>query len=710
MKFEEQIHLLISENEVPDRLSPENIALMLKQKTAEKNTKPSVPAISMNTKKQALRFRSSAAVAACVALTFGIVAFVNDNGAGLPIAVLSSSQEARTAENYADVYKAIHDMFVKNGSMITTENPTPSPNKGEIIAPSDSDPAPAANTVVPYEMDTGLEEGIAQADILKTDGKNLYYAANNTLYVVSTENGKMTLLSKLATDKNIPAEIYIEQNRLIVLSNNTVAVPYEIRHSETTASSETTTAVSDTATVPGDSSLPSDTSATTSVTAGTTGSSAAETAGSTSKTGNDTSTETKIPSTVLQNNVVVEVYDITDSQSPKLVTTYKQNGSYISSRMIDSTLYLVSNYSGYQTKPLETQEDLDNYVPSYSVNGNKAYVEAKDIIIPPALSSTSYSVVSGLNIMDAAPVASVKAVLGNVKEVYSSSSALYLVGNAPSANAKDNSLLTRFGFNAGTLEYTNSVTFPGTLISGQSLNEYNGNLQVASVTTGGKSGKASAGVYIFGADLKSVGSLTGLSPDKEVSNVRFEEDKAYILQEGDQTPLVVSITNPQEPQLQEGASGSEAYLRNYAENRKLGLGREYNADGKLVGLKLTMFDSSTAELKELYSISISGDIPANLVGSAVDANALLLEPSAGLIGVPTVSQGEYGYRNLYSLISYDEAAGFASKGALEYNDVDAHYAFSRGLHLGDALYAFSGGRVVSAQLSDLKVIETLALK
>ena len=121
MNFDEKLSMLISEAEIPEQLSPENTALMLKQKTADKNKKPSVPAISMKSKKQAMIFRSTAAIVACFALVFGIMAFVNNKGTALPAGYLDNDVEVREAENYSDVYKGIQDAFVKNGKIIDDE-------------------------------------------------------------------------------------------------------------------------------------------------------------------------------------------------------------------------------------------------------------------------------------------------------------------------------------------------------------------------------------------------------------------------------------------------------------------------------------------------------------------------------------------------------------------------------------------------------------
>lgn len=710
MNFDEKINELINETEIPDCLSPKNIAIMLNQKTADKNIKLSASVISMKSKKKAIRFRSSAAVAACVALALGVTAFVSDNGTALPIGYLESAGEVKEAENYSDVYKVIQDAFVKNGNIIENDpdstNTQGSPTKTEntpTTEPTDTD----INAVVEYGITAEQVEGVAEADILKTDGTNLYYVANNSLYVVSTNNGKMTLLSKIAVANNYPVEMYIDQNKLTVISNNVVETPYETKPSETTTKAAGTEAGTVTTVV---SATGSSTTAKTSDTSA----AASETTGSTSTKGTSpSSTETTIPSTILQSNAVVEIYDITDKTAPKLMTTYKQSGNYISSRMIESSLYLVTDYSKYQTKPLENKDDLDNYVPAYYINDVKAYIDAKDISIPTQVNSTGYAIVSGLNVQDENPLASIKAVLGDVKNIYCSASNLYLVGNLASMNEKDSSSITRFTINKGSVAYSANVSVEGKIVNQLSMDEYSSSFRIATTTTDAKTAKHYSNIFVLGTDLKPLGSITNLCADKTVKTVSFSKDTAYIVTNEDEDPVTITLADKANLKqvTDKSTSSYSSYLHKYSENRLIGLGNELDKKGNQIGLKLSMFDSSNAsDIKEISSISLDGNISDAFLDEVIYRKALLIDSTNNIIGIPTVGQGEYGYKNLYYVITYDETKGFVQKGFLEYNDVEQNFEFNRALFSGDVFYALSNGRIVSAQLSDLKVIEALLLK
>jgi len=694
MKFEQKINELINDVEVPECISPENIAIMLRQKTSSANLKPFEPQISMKSKKKAIAFRSSAAIAAGFALVLGVMAFVKDNPA-LPIGYLESAEEIKEAENYADVYKVIQDAFVKNGT--SKEDNTIEPDQTTASATgTQTKTGQTQNTgdsqkSISYDISGSSLNDVAEADILKTDGNNLYYIANGSLYIVSANGGKMTLLSKASSTGTYPVEMYINGNRLIVISNNTVETPYETAISQETAASETTAAQSET-------------SATSGTTAGEEAQKQISEGDKGAQTGGNSKTEKKIPSSVLQTNTVVEIYDISDKAAPKIVSTYKQNGSYISSKMQGNAVYLVTSYSGYQTKPLDNKEDLDNYVPAYYINDAKNYIQASDICIPSQAGSTSYAIVSGLDVQGASPLVSIKAVLSNAKSIYFSDSYLYIAGSGNAIGDKNSTLLTRFSIKDGTISYSANASVEGAVINSSAMNENSGNLRLVTLTTDSKSGKRYSNIFILGSDFKISGSLTGICADKTVSNVLFEDGKVVLMSASAQVLAEINLSD-NEAKLSKTSSSLPVIYCKYSDDKFAGISGILDKSGNVKSIKLSMYDSN---LKELSSVELDGALPDSFSNDTESKNVLFFDSQSGLIGIPAVSKSEYGFKNLYYLVSYG-GDGLKLKGKLEYNDVEQNSSFNRAIVSGDILYAFSNERIVSAQLSDLKVIEAFGL-
>ena len=166
-------------------------------------------------------------------------------------------------------------------------------------------------------------------------------------------------------------------------------------------------------------------------------------------------------------------------------------------------------------------------------------------------------------------------------------------------------------------ELSASGVVPGSPLNQFSLDEYKGNLRIA-VTSGqnrfwwgfgslGSSGSGSTAndVYILNSDLKKIGSALDLSKgwnDEKIYSVRFLEDKGYVVTFKETDPLtVLDLANPLDPEIsgQLEIPGYSSYLHPLAPNKILGLGKE---DFKV---KLSLFDVSDASNpKEISKYSL----------------------------------------------------------------------------------------------------------
>lgn len=148
-------------------------------------------------------------------------------------------------------------------------------------------------------------------------------------------------------------------------------------------------------------------------------------------------------------------------------------------------------------------------------------------------------------------------------------------------------------------------SIPGTLLNQFSLDEYNGYLRAAS--TAGQNGFWGFGpfwvsggstvndVYVLDENLKQVGSILDISKDwndERIYAVRFVKDRGYIVTYKETDPLLVAdLGDPFNPSLagQLEVLGYSSYLHPLDKNKILGIGKE---DLKV---KLSLFDVSDAE-------------------------------------------------------------------------------------------------------------------
>lgn len=670
MKFEERLTELMNEVDVPDELSPQNIALMLKEKSsqskmeAEHRYTKSAPSISAQ--RRSIVMRTAVATAACAVFAVGMWAY-NESMADQQQLEAPAEYEAVSPESYDDFYNIYTGITLEqNGtaddnSDRTIDETTAQPDEGGDAAFSD----------IEYNGKT-----ISEADVVKSDENYIYCLKDGILYIISKET--MEVVSEIESDVNPPVEVYIEGDKVIIVSSETEEV-----HEFTSSEADNSQNVSD---VPAD-----DTAIAQAAEVNSDGTSEAV-SDIRSDTEGGADGESAIPAAV-KKNVVVDVYSVERPENPVHMAAYKQNGSYTSSEIVDGMLYMVSAYSDYRVKPLDTQADLDSFVPAYYFNGEKYFVEAADIIVPSYANSTDYTVVSAINVGSDDIKPTVKAVLGSNKNVYCSADTLYIAGVG--RKEKEYTIISSFALSDSGISYRASGSIEGAVF-GQSMHEHNGLFRIATKITD-ETGGTSISVYVLDPALTVVNGAGKLLPGGTATAVRFEENYARIINENNESTVVVDL-NSNPPTLVQSLLGSSAYLYSYSEELLLGVGK--SEDG---GLTLTMYSAENG--LAVNGIIFGNDGTEKSSAALTDKEAVLIDRESGIIGVPAYSHNEFGTQNSYYVFTYDEAAGFVQKGVIEYVDVDDSMIFLRGSTSGDTLYIMSLGRVISARLDDMKIID-----
>lgn len=142
-----------------------------------------------------------------------------------------------------------------------------------------------------------------------------------------------------------------------------------------------------------------------------------------------------------------------------------------------------------------------------------------------------------------------------------------------------------------------SGAIAGSPLNQFSLDEYNGNLRIATTLGGGWdaifSGNSDStnDLYVLGPDLKMIGKLLDMGLTERIYSARFIEDKAYIVTFRQVDPFyVIDLKDPKNP-LKKGElkiPGYSSYLHPINQNRIIGVGEE---NGRV---KISLFDVSDA--------------------------------------------------------------------------------------------------------------------
>lgn len=392
--------------------------------------------------------------------------------------------------------------------------------------------------------------GVNEADIIKNDGKYIYYVANSyvnyneasNIHIASVnEDGKLKKITKIGINiRDIKdlfnfniSEIYLNNNKLIVISNYSTSDRKDYYANQFTHAT---------------------------------------------------------------------CYDISDIKKPVELWNISQDGSYISSRLIDDNLIILSRHFVNLSNSKEVIKE--KCIPSYSVNGKeKQRVSCDCIHIMEELYDSCYLVASAMNINNEESYETT-AVLGGGSNVYCTTNSLYVTSTRYTSNSISNEVFNipddvkteifKFNINNGKIEYACKNAVKGNALNQFSIDEYKGYLRIAT-TTGTWGSSLRNHLFILDNKLEPVGKVSDFAKGETIKSVRFTGDTGYVVTFEQTDPLfVIDLSDPAKPEIvgELKIPGFSTYLHPVDDGLVLGVGEDGNESGTNGGLKLSLFDVS----------------------------------------------------------------------------------------------------------------------
>lgn len=511
-----------------------------------------------------------------------------------------------------------------------------------------------------YSDTYNQEEGVEEADIVKTDGKNIYYCFEDEIRIASVDSGKFTSTNVFSpkADLNIEEnewfnirDIYLIDDKLIVVSSS-----FEESSNEY-YTYDTKTGIID-------------------CVVGSVGSS---------------------------EEVSVSVYKT--GLEPEFIASYTQEGAYSDIRMIDGYVYLITNTTSDFYNQIKDVDDIDSYIPKYGCNGNDCFIPADDILIPEEertnLSQISYTVIGGMNVLSDTPSENVKvkALADYTGTIYCSKDNLY----AAAFTGEDTSI-TRISISEGNINPSASGKVDGYVLNQFSMSEYNGYFRIA--TTINNTSEESNALFILDMDMNTVGQVTDFGLNETIKSVNYNGDLAYVVTYEQTDPLfAIDTSNPENPVILDEfkINGYSTYMQKWNDGLLLGFGIDADENAIERGVKLVMFDTSDPnELKEI-GLTTYSSTEEYIYSSAIwERKNLYIDSKRNLISFPL---SIYGYEAEFKNVFYSYENGqFTLKGEVDLNsEYDVN---SRVLYINGYLYLITDAEFKSLNVDTIEVIDS----
>jgi uncharacterized secreted protein with C-terminal beta-propeller domain len=411
------------------------------------------------------------------------------------------------------------------------------------------------------------EDGVDEADIVKTDGEVLVAIAGGEVRVVDVASAEALATVDLPDD-GLPSELLLRDSTLLVLGQEGAGyVPLD--------------------TEVGDSAYP---------------------AGRPART------------------VLTEV-DLTDPAAPEVVRSTRVEGEYRSARLVGDTvrLVMVSEPPGLdwvepegrsladENAALEANRDLieastiTDWLPQLSVDGGdvEPLLGCGDVGVPTAFSGFTTVSVASLEIGGGTAPTSSAGVVGTGDTVYASADRMIVasspwsaVRGADDADDEPSSDLHAFDISEpGATTYVGSGRVGGRLVNQFAIDEAAGVVRVA--VTRNEEGEAPSSSLVVlaerpGEGLVETGRVDGLGLTEQIQAVRFlSPDLAAVVTFRRVDPLyLVDTSDPAAPTLagELKVPGYSAYLHPLDDGMLLGVGQHATEDGRTTGLQASLFD------------------------------------------------------------------------------------------------------------------------
>jgi uncharacterized secreted protein with C-terminal beta-propeller domain len=472
------------------------------------------------------------------------------------------------------------------------------------------------------------------------------------------------------------------------------------------------------------------------------------------------------PSYQYKDVTFIDIYDISDKSDPEVKRMLEFEGYYVSSRMINDTVYFVLNkyIDYYMPGPIPMPQYRDSNVVGYDTLSEDNFedtVTCDKVGYMEPFYPQNYLIVGAVNLENLESDITKRVIIGSGENIYASQNNLYVAQtnyrywwgipeDDGGGDETETTSLYKFELKEGSVEFIKDSKVPGRILNQFSMDEYDGDFRIA--TTEGHVSRiestTSNNVFVLNSDMQIVGSIRDIAPGEDIYSVRFMGERGYLVTFKKIDPFfVIDLADAENPKIlgKLKIPGYSDYLHPYDENHIIGIGKETEeaeeSEGDFAwyqGVKMAIFDVTDVEHpKEMFKVTIGDrgtDSPVLWDHKAFlfnkDRELLVLpvtiaELDPEIKNDPSTPRWSYGDTVYQGAIVYkiNLTDGFKEVGRISHvTDQESYlksgYYFdgfgtevSRSLYMDNYLYTVSNSFIKINNLDDdLKELNTIDLK
>ena len=660
-ELEELIRLMAENTGIPAAIHPDAVEKKLEAAKTEK-------------KRRLRRKYITGAAAACLCIAVGIAgsylhfsqetsetsdttAGLSDSAAGAPSDSGVEESLIASAESYDEIYKYIQaereqsetdaGIFSRFGILEESASTADSAASGSAL--NSGSAAFAGDSGNSYSDTNVREEGVGEADIVKTDGSSLYIVNSQAVEIVGIESAEMEELAEIRmADDCYIKELYVQDDSLVIMYTRTEPSVDEDGYYNN-----------------------------------------------------------------YRDYTNALVYDISDRTNPVKMGNISQSGYYNTMRVRDGYVYVISNFYADAATPRadtaayipevqgSTMEASDIYMPQRQM-GNQYTVITSFSLEDPSEKTDSKAVFgsSGMCYVSTENIYVTEGWYGQDDAEVTQTSirkVAYKEGilQGEAQTKVDGTLNDSFSIDEYN-GYLRLVTTVSPVSSGDG-----GIARFFSGDTGGRQQEDSNSLYVLDENLEIAGEIHDLAKDESVYSARFMGDVGYFVTFKQVDPLFsVDLSDPSDPEIigELKIPGFSEYLHPYGDGQLLGIGMDVDEESVTTdGVKISMFDiSNPADVNEEENYVLE-----DLYGTDVGYNykEVFVDVEKNLFGFMA-----YGDTTKYFIFTYDEN-GFKEVFSRELT----LYGNVRGLYAGERFYLVNGNTVESFTMDAFQKVDDIVL-